>query len=248
VPFSTSADANNQSLGWYRVGPAARVAVPSVAAEPTRRARLQRIATDLRRGEALWIGNKMPMQGSPAQESIVAFHDPDDVDKTLVPYFMLPSLPQKSADFIELAGMMDPRQPFVAAYLPSEMHHPATASSVADLAQHYATEIHESWPTGAIALGWWSAGPAIALAVAELLRDLGHAVPSARTFSGPEASRNFSEAAGKSPAACWFAQRIDGRHGHRQPGLSRRCGVLGRVNIDHHFVAQKLQSCADCRD
>jgi thioesterase domain-containing protein len=126
----------------------------------------------LRHGEALWISNITPVQGS-----IVAFHDPDTVDETLVPCFMLPSLPQLSTDFIELASMMDPRQPFFAGYLPSAMRHPATASSIAILAQHYATEIHTSWPTGPVAIGGWSAGPAIALATANLLRGLGHAVP-----------------------------------------------------------------------
>jgi len=172
MPLSTSADANGESFGRYQSGPVARIAVPSVAAEPTRRARLQRIASALRRGEALWIGNQTPVRGS-----IVAFHDPDEVDETLVPYFMLPSLPQQSTDFIELAGMMDPRQPFFAAYMPSARRHAATAASVADLAQYYATEIHKLWPVGPIAIGGWSAGPAIALAAAKLLRGLGHAVP-----------------------------------------------------------------------
>jgi thioesterase domain-containing protein len=172
MPFSNSANANGESFGRYRSGPAARVAAPSVAAEPTRRARLEQIAAALRRGEALWIRNQTPVQGS-----IVAFHDPDEVDKTLLPFFILPSLPQQSTDFIALAGMMDPRQPFFAAYMPSDKRHAATAASVADLAQHYATEIHTLWPVGPIAIGGWSAGPAIALAAAELLRGLGHAVP-----------------------------------------------------------------------
>jgi thioesterase domain-containing protein len=172
MSFSTSANANGESFGRYRSGPAARIAVPSVAAEPTRRARLQQIAAALRRGEALWIRNQTPVQGS-----IVAFHDPDEADETLLPFFMLPSLPQQSTDFIALAGMMDPRQPFFAAYMPSARRHAATAASVADPAQHYASEIHKLWPVGPIAIGGWSAGPAIALAAAGVLRGLGHAVP-----------------------------------------------------------------------
>jgi thioesterase domain-containing protein len=111
------------------------------------------------------------------QGSFVAFHDPDDVDETLVPCFLLPSLPQQSNDFIELAGMMDPRQPFFGGYLPSELRHPATAATLADLAHYYATEIHKLWPTGPIAIGGWSAGPTVALAAAQLLRKWGHAVP-----------------------------------------------------------------------
>lgn len=146
--------------------------IPSVGADPTRHARLQQTATALRREEALWIRNKTPVQGS-----FVAFHDPDDVDETLVPCFMLPSLPQQSTDFIELAGMMDPRQPFFAGYVASELRHPATVATLVDLAQYYATEIHKLWPTGPIAIGGWSAGPAIALAAARLLREFGHTVP-----------------------------------------------------------------------
>jgi thioesterase domain-containing protein len=169
MPFSTSAD---KSLGGHRAGPGGNVAVPAVAAESTKHARLQRIATALRRDEALWISNKTPVQGS-----IVAFHDADAADESLVPCFMLPSLPQQATDFIALAGMMDPRQPFFAAYMPSALRHAATVSSITDLAHHYATEIHKAWPSGPIAVGGWSAGPAIALATAEVLRGLGHAVP-----------------------------------------------------------------------
>ena len=166
MPFSTLAKASDELLVRDRR------AAPLSAAEQTGPVRLQQLATALRRAEALWESNETPVQGS-----IVAFHDPDDVDETLVPFFMLPSLPQQSTDFIELAGMMDPRQPFFAAYMPSDMRHPATAAAVADLAQHYASEIHKAWPAGPVAIGGWSAGPAIALATAGRLRDLGHAVP-----------------------------------------------------------------------
>jgi thioesterase domain-containing protein len=172
MTLSTSADANGESFGRYRTSPAGSAALASVGTNPMRRARLQRIATALRREEALWISNKTPVQGS-----FVAFHDLDDVDETLVPCFMLPSLPQQSTDFIELAGMMDPRQPFFAGYVPSKLRHPATAATVADLAQYYATEIHKLWPTGPIAVGGWSAGPTVALAAAQLLREFGHTVP-----------------------------------------------------------------------
>jgi thioesterase domain-containing protein len=147
-------------------------AVSSAGADPTRHARLLRTAAALRREEALWISNKTPVQGS-----FVAFHDSDDVDEALVPCFMLPSLPQQSTDFIELAAMMDPRQPFFAGYVPSNLRHPATAATVADLAQFYATEIHKLRPTGPIAIAGWSAGPTIALAAAQLLREFGHTVP-----------------------------------------------------------------------
>ena len=172
MPCSTSADANGESFGRLRIGLAGGDAISSVGADSTRHARLQRTATALRRAEALWISNKTPVQGS-----FVAFHDLDEVDETLVPCFMLPSLPQQSTDFIELAGMMDPRQPFFAGFVSSELRHPATAATVADLAQYYATEIHKLWPTGPIAIGGWSAGPAIALAAAQLLREFGHTVP-----------------------------------------------------------------------
>ena len=172
MPLSTPANATDELFVRDPTGSVASGVAPSSAAEPSGRMRLQRIATALHRAEASWISNETPVQGS-----IVAFHDPNDVDASLVPYFMLPSLPQQSTDFIELAGMMDPRQPFFAAYMPSDMRHPAMAATIADVAQHYAGEIHKTWPTGPIAIGGWSAGPAIALATAELLRDLGHAVP-----------------------------------------------------------------------
>ncbi len=142
------------------------------AAGATGRAKMDSLATALRRAEALWISNKSPVTGA-----VVAFHDPEYVDETLVPVFMLPSLPQRSTDFIELAGMMDPRQPFFALYMPSEKRHAETASTVAILAQYYASEIHKSWPTGPIAVGGWSTGVTVALAATSELRALGHAVP-----------------------------------------------------------------------
>jgi hypothetical protein len=140
--ISISADANRESVG------SAMVAVASIAVELPTRARQQSFATELRRAEALWVSNGTPVEGT-----IVAFHDADDVDETLVPCFMLPSLPQRCTDFIDLAGMMDPKQPFFAAYMPSEMRRAKTASTVATMAQYYANEIHKLWPAGPIAVG-----------------------------------------------------------------------------------------------
>jgi thioesterase domain-containing protein len=172
MPDSTSADTNWGSFGDRRIDPASRVAVVTSVAESEGRVRLRRTEAVLRHAEVLWISNKTAIAGS-----IVAFHDPEMVDETLVPCFMLPSLPQQSTDFIELAGMMDPRQPFFGVYLPSDKRNAETASTLANLAHYYASEIHKLRPTGPICVGGWSAGPTVALVVAERLRELGHPVP-----------------------------------------------------------------------
>jgi thioesterase domain-containing protein len=173
VRFSTSADENRASHSGYSI-------------DPDHRAELQRMATALRRAESWWTIGERPVQGS-----IVAFHDPVYVDETLVPCFMLPSLPQRSTDFMELASMMDPSQPFFALYLPSEKRHAETASTVARLAQYYASEIHNIWPTGPIAVGGWAGGATVALAVTSLLRALGHAVPLLVAVDGAPPSVNI---------------------------------------------------------
>jgi thioesterase domain-containing protein len=136
------------------------------------RERSQGIGISLRWNEAFWIQKQRPVKGT-----VVAFHDVGDYDEKLPACFMVPSLPQLSTDFIDLGRMMDSRQPFFALYLPSELRNADSGSSVQRLAEFYAEEITNSQPEGSIAVGGWSAGGAVALAVAQQLMRLGRHVP-----------------------------------------------------------------------
>jgi thioesterase domain-containing protein len=133
---------------------------------------LQDLENSLRWGETLWISNRRPIK-----RTIVALHDADAADFTRLPCFMLPSLPQLSTDYIELAKMMDPEQPFFAVYLPSEKRNPETTSSVRELARYYAGEIDRFQPQGPLAIGGWSAGGIVARTTAQLLKQSGRDVP-----------------------------------------------------------------------
>lgn len=145
---------------------------PSITVTPSARERIQRLGNGLRWGEALWIHKQRPLKGV-----VAAFHDTACADETRVPCFMLPSLPQLSTDFIELAAMMDASQPFFGLYLPSAKRRPETGSAVCTLAGYYADEIDKLWPTGPLCIGGWSAGATVALVVAQIMRSRGRDVP-----------------------------------------------------------------------
>lgn len=120
----------------------------------------------------------------PLAATFVAFHDPANADETLPPCFLVPSLPQLSTDFVDLAGMMDPVQPLVALFLPSQKRIAETGSSVHRLAEYYADEINKSCPTGPVAIGGWSAGATIALLLAEQLLESGREVALLAVIDG----------------------------------------------------------------
>ena len=136
------------------------------------RTSIQGLENTLRWAEILWISKRRPVKGT-----IVALHKADSVDPIRVPCFMLPSLPQLSTDYVELAKMMDPGQPFFAVYLPSDKRNPETTSTVHKLARYYADEIARFQPQGALAIGGWSAGGIVARMVAQLLQESGRDVP-----------------------------------------------------------------------
>jgi thioesterase domain-containing protein len=169
---SISGDAHRAASDDFGNEPADITVASSVTVQPSARAKIKRTANTLQWGEALWIRKQRPVQGT-----MVAFHDADSADDTLLACFMVPSLPQLSTDFIDLASMMDPGQPFFALYLPSEKRTAETGSTVHQLAQYYADEIHKRQPNGPLVIGGWSAGATVALVVAELLLRRGHEVP-----------------------------------------------------------------------
>ena len=171
MSFPTAGDKRHRPSGGCRNNPDDTFAGQSVSTRQTTSERIQRKANALRWGEALWIRKQRPVKAA-----VVAFHDIENADQTLLPCFMLPSLPQLSTDFIELASMMDPRQPFFALYLPSEKRNAESGACVHQLAQYYASKIDRFQPTGPLAVGGWSAGATIALVVAQILRGLGREV------------------------------------------------------------------------
>jgi thioesterase domain-containing protein len=172
MPFLSSLDVHHAPSGGRCNEPDDGVAASSATTRQTDHERTRRIANALRWGEALWIRKQRPVEAS-----IVAFHDANNADETLPPCFMVPSLPQLSTDFIDLAGMMDPMQPCVALFLPSAKRNAETGSSVHQLAKYYADEINKFYPTGAVAIAGWSAGATVALIMAQLLLELGREVP-----------------------------------------------------------------------
>ena len=189
VPFASSGDEHAASSGRYGNEPDHGVAASSVAPGQTDQERTQRIVTALRWGEALWISKQRPLKST-----IAAFHDAHNADETLLPCFMVPSLPQLSTDFIDLAGMMDPMQPFVALYLPSTKRNAETGASVQQLAQYYADEINKFHPTGPLAIAGWSAGATVALILAQRLLELGREVPLLIAIDGAPPSVDIGPA------------------------------------------------------
>jgi thioesterase domain-containing protein len=147
---------------------------PKVTPPVTTEARtsIQGLENTLRWAEILWISKRRPVKGT-----IVALHKADSVDPSRLPCFMLPSLPQLSTDYVEMAKMMDPGQPFFAVYLPSDKRNPEMTSTVHKLARYYADEIALYQPQGALAIGGWSAGGIVARMVAQLLQQAGRDVP-----------------------------------------------------------------------
>jgi thioesterase domain-containing protein len=172
MPLSSLADEHPAPSGRRRNESDDGTAASSITTRQTDHERTQRIANALRWGEALWIRKQRPLTAT-----IVGFHDANNTDETLLPCFMVPSLPQLSTDFIDLAGMMDPMQPFVALYLPSAKRNAETGASVQQLAEYYANEINKFHPTGPVAIAGWSAGATVALIVARLMLERGREVP-----------------------------------------------------------------------
>jgi thioesterase domain-containing protein len=172
VPFKASGDKSPTSSAGRRNELGDDIAASSVTPRQTEHERFLRVATALRWGESLWISKQRPLTAT-----IAAFRDADNTDRTLLPCFMVPSLPQLSTDFIDLAGMMDPMQPFAALYLPSAKRNAETGASVEQLGEYYANEINKFHPAGPVAIAGWSAGATVALIVAQRLLELGREVP-----------------------------------------------------------------------
>jgi thioesterase domain-containing protein len=140
---------------------------------------LEKTAMGLRWGETLWIKAQKPIN-----TASTALTNPTRHDEALVPLFMLPSLPQLSTDYLELAKACDPTQPLFALYLPSSRRTAVFARSLDDIVRLYVEEIVRIKPAGPIALGGWSAGATIAYAVAVDLLARGREVPCLVAIDG----------------------------------------------------------------
>jgi thioesterase domain-containing protein len=148
---------------------ASAVAAGDFVIAPEEKKSNQTIASALSWGEILWITKQKPLKGV-----VAALHA--NPDESLLPFFLIPSLPQLSTDYLALAEMMDPRQPLFTVYLPSGKRTAAEDSSVEALAAFYADAIDTFQPEGALALGGWSAGAPFSAAVAECLKTRGRTV------------------------------------------------------------------------
>jgi thioesterase domain-containing protein len=177
------------------------------------------IANALSWGEILWIAKKKPIEGN-----LAALHDRAFLDESRLPFFLLPSLPQLSTDYLALAEMMDPRQPLFTVYLPTARRAPANGLSVHGLAQYYADVIEKSWPCGPVALGGWSVGAPISRAVAALLSRRGRNVPLIAVIDGP------IPAAAIAPLSLAERMRLAG---YRLSSCSTKLARLGRDAIRH---------------
>jgi len=100
---------------------------------------------------------------------------------SLTPFYCVHSLSGKGTDYINLAKLLGPEQPFFAVQMPSKMRNPELGGevarlSLAGLADHYTAALIRFQPVGSLALGGWSVGALIALEMGRRLRALGRSV------------------------------------------------------------------------
>lgn len=99
---------------------------------------------------------------------------------SLTPFYCVHSLSGKGTDYINLAKLLGPEQPFFAIQMPARMRNAELGGeapvSLSGLADHYAAALNSFQPEGPLALGGWSVGALIALEMARKLRAQGRRV------------------------------------------------------------------------
>jgi thioesterase domain-containing protein len=101
---------------------------------------------------------------------------PLNVTGDQIPIYWLHSVTGLGTDPIRLARSLGPGQPFYSLRAPSRNRTASFASSVQDIASHYAREVAAFQPQGPLVVGGWSAGVVVALEMAQQLRAMGREV------------------------------------------------------------------------
>jgi thioesterase domain-containing protein len=130
-------------------------------------ARMRAIASDLRWREGRWFSGKGRVDGP-----ITALHAVDLDDGSRVPCYGVNSLHATSTDYLLLAEMLGPEQPFFSVHPPSDERNAERARSIPGLAKYYVDALVQFQPTGALALAGWSAGAIVALEMAQQLKNI----------------------------------------------------------------------------
>jgi thioesterase domain-containing protein len=97
------------------------------------------------------------------------------------PFYCVHSLSGKANDYIQLAALLGPRQPFFGIQIPTRNRDPEFGGalesiSVETIAHFYVDSIEQFQPAGPLALGGWSFGAILALEMAQELKARGRDV------------------------------------------------------------------------
>jgi len=123
------------------------------------------IAFALRWQESRWLSGKGEVDGP-----IVPLHNVALDDGSRIPCYGVNSLYPTSTDYLVLAEMLGPDQPFFSIHPPSKERKAERARSIPDLAKYYVDVLVKFQPKGPLALAGWSAGAVVALEMAHQLK------------------------------------------------------------------------------
>lgn len=130
---------------------------------------MREIAFDLRSREARWLAGKGQVPGP-----ILPLHPPSqaaDIDHARrIPCYGVNSLHPTSTDYLQLARMLGPEQPFFSIHPPSQKRRAESAGSIPQLAKYYVDALVQFQPEGPLALVGWSVGAVLALEMAQQLK------------------------------------------------------------------------------
>jgi thioesterase domain-containing protein len=128
---------------------------------------MRAIASDLRWKEGKWFSGKGSVDGP-----ITALHAVELDDGSHIPCYGVNSLHATSTDYLLLAEMLGPEQPFFSVHPPSHERNAERARSIPSLAKYYVDALVQFQPVGPLALVGWSAGAIVALEMAQQLKNI----------------------------------------------------------------------------
>jgi thioesterase domain-containing protein len=129
--------------------------------------KMREIAFALRWKEARWRSGKGQVSGPITPLHVVAMDN-----GSRIPCYGVNSLNPSSTDFLRLAEMLGPDQPFFSIHPPSQERNAERGRSVPDLAKYYVDALMKFQPAGPLALSGWSVGAVIALEMAQQLKNV----------------------------------------------------------------------------